>query len=75
MQNTKSKAEQALEKFQENSRVISVRLMVSADACPACAANEGTYDKNKAPKLPIEGCSHPNGCRCFYEPMLNVIYP
>ena len=65
----------ALKKFQENSRVRDVRLVISADCCPACATYEGTYDKNEAPSLPVEGCSHPNGCRCFYEPMLNVIYP
>ena len=65
----------ALTNFQNNPRVQNVRLVVAADACPACAAHEGTYDKAKAPTLPIEGCSNPNGCRCFYEPMLNVIYP
>jgi hypothetical protein len=72
---TNSPAIEALKKFQENPRVINVRLMVSADCCPSCAAQAGTYDKNEAPELPIEGCSHANGCRCFYEPLLNVIYP
>ncbi len=75
METTKSSAAVALKQLQENPRVKNVRLIVSADACPACAAQEGTYDKNNAPALPIEGCSHANGCRCFYEPMLNVIYP
>jgi len=65
----------ALKKFQENPRVINVRLIVSADCCPACKSQEGTYNKDQAPLLPIEGCSHANGCRCFYEPMLNTIYP
>ena len=65
----------ALKRFQENSRVRDVRVVVSADCCPVCAAHEGTYDKEEAPSLPVEGCSHPNGCRCFYEPMLNIIYP
>jgi hypothetical protein len=65
----------ALRKFQENERVSNVRLIVSGDCCPVCAAQEGTYDKNEAPLLPVEGCSHPKGCRCFYEPMLTVIYP
>ena len=75
MQPKKTAAVEALKKFQENPRVVNIRLIVAADACPVCAAHEGTYDKNNAPALPIEGCSHPNGCRCFYEPMLNVIYP
>ncbi len=65
----------SLKKFQENPRVRDVRLIVSADACPVCAAHEGTYEKNEAPSLPLEGCSHPQGCRCFYEPMLNELYP
>ena len=65
----------ALKKFIENPRVNTIRLVVGADCCPACAAQEGTYDKNSVPNLPVEGCSHPNGCRCFYEPMLNIIYP
>ena len=65
----------ALKKFQQNERVRDVRLMVGADCCPVCAAHEGTYDKHEAPPLPIEGCSHPKGCRCFYEPMLTTIYP
>ena len=65
----------ALKRFQENERVRNVRLIVSEDCCPACAAQEGTYDKNDALALPVEGCSHPKGCRCFYEPLLTIIYP
>jgi hypothetical protein len=65
----------AIKNFIENPRVINIRLVVGADCCPVCAAHEGTYPKDGAPQLPIEGCSHPNGCRCFYEPMLNIIYP
>lgn len=65
----------ALKKFQANPRVRDVRLVTSEDACPVCAAHEGTYPKETAPKLPFEGCSHPGGCRCFYEPLLTEIYP
>ena len=65
----------ALKKFQENDRVQNVRLIVSKDSCPACAAQAGTYDKFEAPPLPVEGCSRPGGCRCFYEPLLTAIYP
>jgi hypothetical protein len=71
----KSDAMKALEKFRKNPRVKNIRLIVSADSCPVCASFEGTYEKEEAPSLPIEGCSHPNGCRCFYEPMLKIIYP
>ena len=65
----------ALKKFQGNHRVKNVRLVVSANCCPACREVEGTYDKTNPPRLPVEGCSHALGCRCFYEPMLNDIYP
>ena len=65
----------ALKKFQDNERVQYVRISVSGDCCPACREMEGAYDKNEAPKLPVEGCSHPNGCRCFYQPFLDDIYP
>lgn len=65
----------ALKKFLENPRVRDVRLVISDDACPVCAAHEGTYTKDNIPIIPIEGCSNPEGCRCFYEPMLTEIYP
>ncbi len=65
----------ALKKFQMNVRVKNVRLVVAANCCPACREVEGTYDKLNVPRLPVEGCSHARGCRCFYEPMLNDIYP
>ncbi len=65
----------ALKHFQNNPRVRTIRLITHADCCPVCASFEGTYDKEEVPPLPIEGCSNPNGCRCFYEPMLNIIYP
>lgn len=65
----------ALKKFQANPRVKNVRLVVAHNCCPACRQAEGTYDKQAPPTIPIEGCSGVNGCRCFYEPMLNDIYP
>lgn len=65
----------ALQSFQANPRVKNVRLVVAHDACPACQQMEGSYDKYSAPALPVVGCSHEGGCRCFYEPMLDEIYP
>jgi len=65
----------ALKRLQTNKRVKNIRLVVAHDCCPACHEIEGTYDKQQAPKLPVEGCSHGLGCRCFYEPMLDEIYP
>jgi RNA polymerase subunit RPABC4/transcription elongation factor Spt4 len=65
----------ALKKYQENPRVKYVLIAVSHDSCPACQEAEGSYDKFEAPKVPIEGCSHALGCRCFYQPFLDDIYP
>ena len=65
----------ALEKFRKNSRVQYVRIVVSNDCCPACRELEGAYEKDAAPELPEEACSHPMGCRCFYLPFLTEIYP
>lgn len=65
----------ALQRFQENPRVLYVRIMVANDCCPACRHAEGAYAKDSAPALPIEGCSHPTGCRCFYQPVLDEVYP
>ncbi|MCZ7552958.1 MAG: zinc-ribbon domain-containing protein [Anaerolineales bacterium] len=65
----------ALKQLQENERVIYVRISVAQDCCPACRQMEGAYAKDSVPTLPVEGCSHVNGCRCFYQPVLEAIYP
>jgi len=65
----------ALKQLQANPRVIYVRISVAHDCCPACRQAEGAYAKETAPSLPIEGCSHDLGCRCFYQPVLDSIYP
>jgi hypothetical protein len=49
--------------------------MRAADSCPACQLAEGEFPKDSTPDLPTPGCSHPQGCRCFYAPALSVIYP
>lgn len=65
----------ALEKMIANPRVEQIRIAAPADACPVCMLAQGVYAKNAVPRLPIEGCSEPNGCRCFYEPILSEIFP
>jgi len=65
----------ALKRIQANPRVKLVKVAVSGDACPACRQAQATYAKEQAPALPVEGCSHGGGCRCFYEPVLEDIYP
>ena len=65
----------ALKRFRANPRVNQVRIEVMDDACPACMEIAGAYSKDEVPPLPAEGCSHDLGCRCFYQPYLNEIYP
>jgi hypothetical protein len=65
----------ALGQLQANERVNRVRLIVADDACPACRSAEGEFTKDRVPLLPVPGCSHAQGCRCFYQPALVEIYP
>ncbi len=65
----------ALARYRANPRVAAVRISVMPDACPACQELQGVYPKDQVPALPMEGCSHENGCRCFYAPILTEIYP
>ena len=58
-----------------NPRVSRVRVLASADSCPACQNATGEFAKSFLPDLPVPGCSHPLGCRCFYEPALATIFP
>lgn len=66
---------QSLRRFRANPRVNLINLASSEDACPVCRAAQGTYSKESAPDLPLEGCSCTNGCTCFYQPLLEEIYP
>jgi predicted nucleic acid-binding Zn-ribbon protein len=70
-----SKTALARAEMQRSGRVSLIRVAVAHNCCPACAAAQGAHPKDDAPVLPIEGCSHGLGCRCFYEPVLTEIYP
>lgn len=70
-----STAAQALRQLLENARIKYIVVNVPAEACPVCTGLAGTYPKNAAPRLPIEECSHPMGCRAFYAPYLDEVYP
>jgi hypothetical protein len=65
----------ALHVFKKNPRIMYVRISIGNDACPSCHAQQGTYPKENVPILPHQGCSHENGCRCFYEPFLGELFP
>lgn len=65
----------SLKNLRNNPRVKMIRISVAADACPACLSVAGVYEKDQVPTLPVEGCSHAVGCRCFYDPILDEIIP
>ena len=65
----------ALKRFKANPRIRYVRIAVAGDACPECVQHQRTYPKDQVPALPLEGCSHDHGCRCFYEPILDELFP
>jgi hypothetical protein len=65
----------ALERFKANPRIKKIRIIVPRDACAACRYLEGEYEKDEVPELPLLDCSHPLGCRSFYEPKLEEIFP
>ena len=60
----------ALKQMIANPRIKAIRVTVADDACSHCYELLMTYPKDKVPVLPHQGCSHENGCRCFYEPVL-----
>jgi hypothetical protein len=60
----------ALKRMRKNPRVKAIRVTVANDACSYCYELLKTYPKDEVPSLPHLGCSHENGCRCFYEPVL-----
>ncbi|NPV85581.1 MAG: hypothetical protein HPY45_06180 [Anaerolineae bacterium] len=70
-----SEAKLALTRLRANPRILSIRISVAPDACPECQKIQGNYEKDNVPALPVEGCSHEHGCRCFYDPVLGEIYP
>ena len=70
-----SPAAKSLERMIANPRIKYVVVVVPEDACPACQNLTGTYPKDQAPRLPIGECSHPLGCRSYYLPYLDEIFP
>ena len=66
---------QSLEKIISGGIATGVRILASHDSCPVCRSFEGAYDFDNVPVLPHEGCSHPQGCRCHYAPVLDRFGP
>ena len=65
----------ALERIRKGGVATKVRILASHDSCPVCTALEGAYSFDDVPALPHEGCSHPQGCRCIYAPVLDRFGP
>jgi hypothetical protein len=43
------------------------------DRCATCGAwDQQVLVPSRLPPLPIGGCTHPEGCRCRYEPNVTV---
>jgi hypothetical protein len=70
-----SEAAKSLARMKANPRIKYVVIIVPEDACPACQNLTGTYPKDEVPQLPYESCSHPLGCRSYYIPFLDEVYP
>ena len=70
-----SEAAKSLERMKANPRIKYIVVIVPEDACPACQNLTGTYPKDQVPRLPYEECSHPLGCRSYYAPYLDEIFP
>ena len=62
---------QMLENIENGGIATKVRILANHDSCPVCRSVEGAYAFGDVPELPLEGCSHPMGCRCFYAPVLD----
>jgi hypothetical protein len=70
-----SEAAKSLARMRANPRIKYIVIVVPEDACPACQNLTGTYPKDEVPRLPYQECSHPLGCRSYYLPYLDEIFP
>lgn len=70
----RAEQQKALENIR-NGLATKVRILTHRDCCPYCKAMEGAYSFDDVPMLPHEECAHPDGCRCFYAPVLDHFGP
>lgn len=64
-----------LQRIIDGGVATGVRILSNHDCCPVCRTLEGAYDFDNVPSLPVDGCSHPLGCRCHYAPVLDRFGP
>jgi len=70
-----TEAAKSLRRMQQNPRVKYIVINAPRDACPLCQNLTGTYPKDQVPRIPHPLCSNPDGCKVFYSPYLDDIYP
>ena len=68
----KKRSREELQGYSEQEFVTRVEIMCNDDSCQACkAAAKRKYTLKNAPLLPVDGCTHENGCRCCYTPIVD----
>jgi hypothetical protein len=51
--------------------IVGVRVLAAPDSCPECRAlGDQIFSPDDAPRLPHAACTHPQGCRCAYTPVM-----
>jgi len=67
----KERSRRVLKGYSEDEFITRVEIMCLDDSCRVCkAVAKRTYPLNKAPLIPIDGCTHESGCRCCYTPIV-----
>jgi hypothetical protein len=61
----------ALENYKRSGVVSQVEIRCTADSCLACKAMSGIYPIGNVPSLPNKNCTHEQGCRCCYLPVVD----
>lgn len=55
-----------------NGSLVGVRIVTSADGCPACKAlpSGEVYHPDDAPLIPLTDCDRQGDCTCVYRPVM-----
>lgn len=61
----------ALESYKRSGVVSRVEILTTMDSCPICKAISGVYLISDVPLLPVNNCTHKQGCRCCYLPVVD----
>ena len=68
----KKRSRDELREYAGQEFVTRVEILCNDDSCTTCkAAAMRKYSLKNAPLLPIDGCTHENGCRCCYTPIVD----